>query len=265
MIISERFQKKVNAHLLGNMLNIKNYPLMLGIFGKPGMGKTYQLREHLTAIGVDVFSISSADLESERAGLPAKLLKEKYVYASTNLAKNIPSALVIDDIDTTVGEWEKNTGTVNHQGILAFLMHIADNPCFIEGIGNVNRVPIFFTGNNFELLYEPLRRPGRILKFEWEPTDDEKIDIICSYLLSSTDARKVARKLINMYPEKPISFYVNLLSIRSLEVLSELSSNAMLKQILIDSDYRDTLYRKYIKNYNNIDWYKELMKKEEKL
>lgn len=265
MIISERFQKKVNAHLLGNMLNIKNYPLMLGIFGKPGMGKTCQLREHLAAIGVDVFSISSADLESERAGLPAKLLKEKYVYASTNVAKNIPSALVIDDIDTTVGEWEKNTGTVNHQGILAFLMHIADNPCHIEGIGNVNRVPVFFTGNNFELLYEPLRRPGRILKFEWEPTDDEKIDIICSYLLASTNARKVARNLINMYPEKPISFFVNLLSIRSLEVLSELSSNAMLKQILIDSDYRDTLYRKYIKNYNNIDWYKELMKKEEKL
>ena len=152
MIISERFQKKVNAHLLGNMLHIENYPLILGIFGEPGMGKTCQLREHLNAIGVNVFSISSADLESERAGLPAKLLKEKYVHASTSVAQNNPSALVIDDIDTTVGEWQKNTGTVNHQGILAFLMHIADNPYYIEDIGSVNRVPIFFTGNNYELL-----------------------------------------------------------------------------------------------------------------
>lgn len=262
MIISERFQKQVNAHLLGNMLHIENYPLILGVFGKPGMGKTFQLREHLNAIGVNVFSINSADLESERAGLPAKLLKEKYVYASTNVAKNIPSALVIDDIDTTVGEWKQNTGTVNHQGILAFLMHIADNPCYIEGIGNVNRIPIFFTGNNFELLYEPLRRPGRMLKFEWEPTRDEKIDIISSYLLSSTDAKNIAENLINIYPEQPVSFFINLFSIKSLDVLAELASNAMLKQILISSDYKNMLYQKYINNYNNIDWEKELLNEE---
>lgn len=263
MIISERFQKQVNAHLLGNMLQIKNYPLILGIFGRPGMGKTYQLREHLKAIGVDVFSVSSADLESERAGFPAKLLKEKYVYASMNVAKNIPSALVIDDIDTTVGEWEQNTGTVNHQGILAFLMHIADNPCYIEDKGDVNRVPVFFTGNNFELLYEPLRRPGRILKFDWEPTRDEKIDIICSYLAPITDEKNIAENLINMYPEQSVSFFMNFFSIRSVEVLSKLACNAVLKQILTNIDYKNELYQSYINNYKNIDWNKEIKDKEE--
>lgn len=166
MTISKRFTEKINAHLMGNLLCIDNYPLIMAIIGKPGMGKTWQLRKHLEGLGIEIFSISSADIESERAGAPAKLLKEKYVNASISMLKGTPAALVIDDIDTTVGEWEQNTGTVNHQGILAFLMHIADNPYYIEGIGKVERVPVFFTGNKFELLYEPLRRPGRMIKFD---------------------------------------------------------------------------------------------------
>ena len=166
MVIPERFKRQIETHLLGNILEIDKYPLILAIVGKPGMGKTLQLRKYLEILGINAFSISSSDLESEVAGAPAKLLKTQYVEASINISRKNPSALVIDDIDTTVGEWKQNTGTVNHQGILAFLMHIADNPCHIEGLGNVNRVPVFFTGNNFELLYEPLRRPGRTLRFE---------------------------------------------------------------------------------------------------
>ena len=261
-MISERFQKQINAHLLGNMLDVENYPLILAIFGTPGMGKTWQLRKYLDNIGIEIFSISSADLESENAGNPAKLLKSKYVNASINIAKKNPSAIVIDDIDTTLGEWEQNTGTVNHQDILAFLMHIADNPYYIEDIGNVNRVPIFFTGNNFNLIYEPLRRPGRMLKFEWEPTDDEKIDIISSYLLHSTDAKKVATDLVNMYPNQPISFFVNLFSVKRLDILSEIASKAMLNMILIDSEYKSHLYQKYVKSNDSIDWSEELLKKE---
>ncbi len=262
MIIPKRFQKQVNAHLLGNMLHINNYPLILGIFGKPGMGKTYQIREYLKSIGVNVFSISSADLESERAGLPAKLIKEKYVHASTSVAKKVPSVLVIDDIDTTVGEWEQNTGTVNHQGILAFLMHIADNPYYIEDIGQVNRIPIFFTGNNFELLYEPLRRPGRMLKYEWEPTNAEIVDIISSYL-TLTNAKEVAQNLINLNPKQPISYYVNLFSIKSLEILQEIESDVMFEKILTNSDYKNKLYENYINNYERMDWNKVLSQQEE--
>lgn len=259
MTIPVRFQNQVSAHLLGNMLHINNYPLILAIMGNPGMGKTWQLREHLKALGIQIFSISSADLESERAGLPAKLLKEKYVNASISMSKNIPSALVIDDIDTTVGEWEQNTGTINHQGILAFLMHIADNPYYIEDIGKVNRVPIFLTGNKFELLYEPLRRPGRTLKFEWEPEKDEKIEIVSSYLSYTICAKEIAKDLINIYPTKPISFFTNLFSTKRLEVLVELASNAIFKYILINPDYKRQLYQMYIDSNNNIDWEQEIL------
>lgn len=76
MVIPNRFVVKVDAHMLGNMLDIPHYPLILAIVGRPGMGKTYQLRNYLKEVDVSVFSISAADLESDRAGEPAKLLQQ---------------------------------------------------------------------------------------------------------------------------------------------------------------------------------------------
>ena len=69
MFIPERFKKQINTHLLGNMLDIDDYPLILAIMGRPGMGKTRQLRIHLEQLGVDIFSVSSAELECERDGV----------------------------------------------------------------------------------------------------------------------------------------------------------------------------------------------------
>lgn len=252
MKIPIRYQNSINVHLLGNMLNIKEYPLILAITGSPGMGKSFQLREHLKQLDFKVFSVSSADLEDERAGVPAKLLKSKYVEASCNISENNPTVMVIDDIDTTVGEWEQNTGTVNHQGILAFLMHIADDPCYIEGMGKVNRVPIFFTGNNFDLLYKPLIRHGRTLRFDWEPTMSEKIEMICSCNpLISAD---IAKSLISAYPDQPISFFSSLFSIQSLKLLSNIASTASLKQLLVDNKYKEKIYKKYIDFCKKINW-----------
>ena len=33
MVIPERFQRRIYAHMLGNMLDIENYPLILDIIG----------------------------------------------------------------------------------------------------------------------------------------------------------------------------------------------------------------------------------------
>lgn len=259
-MISERFQEQINAHLLGNMLPINKYPLILGIMGRPGMGKTWQLREHLKSLEFEVFSINAADLESNSAGVPAKLLKEEYVKASISIGKNIPAAIVIDDIDTTVGEWERNTGTVNHQGILAFLMHIVDNPCEIESIGKVNRVPIFFTGNKFELLYEPLRRPGRMLRFDWEPTKEEKVDIVSSCLLHIDNPKKIASDLVDIYPNNAVSFFTTLISTKKLEVLSKIASTAAFKCMLEDENYKRNLINMYNIENSSINWENEIEK-----
>lgn len=252
MIIPESFQKQIGAHLMGNYLNINHFPLILAIIGKPGTGKTFQLREQLKALGVSLFSVSSADLECERAGVPAKLLKEQYIHASISISEKQPAAIVIDDIDTTVGEWEKNTGTVNHQGILAFLMHIADNPHYIEGVGVVNRVPVFFTGNNFDLLYEPLKRPGRTRKFEWNPTVNEKAEIICSIFGLSN--KNDAKKLINTFPDEPIAFFSDFYASKCIEDLEKLVSNAGLRCILNNDEYKNQLYRDYLEKLRTFNW-----------
>lgn len=258
MVIPERFTTIVDAHMLGNMLDIPHYPLILAIVGRPGMGKTYQLRHYLDIVGVSVFSISAADLESDRAGEPAKLLQQKYIEASASMSKGIPSILLIDDIDTTLGEWENHTGTVNHQDILAFLMHIADNPHFIENVGSLNRVPIFFTGNNFDRLYKPLIREGRANRFDWEPTREEKISIVTS--IFSLEHREVAEILVDSYPSEKISFFSNLMASKTVEQLSALANNVIFKQLLINDDYRNNLYSQYCEMAKNIQW--ELVVKE---
>lgn len=262
MIIPERFQKHVSAHLMGNFLNIEHFPLILAIMGEPGMGKTWQLREHLKALDVDCLSVSSADLESENAGVPAKLLKDQYIKASINIAQKHPSAIVIDDIDTTVGEWENNTGTVNHQGILAFLMHIADNPNYIEGSGKLERVPIFFTGNNFNLLYEPLRRPGRTRRFDWKPTKEERVEIV-GEIFGLSD-KSFANQIVESFPNSSVAFFADFYTSKCIEELNGFVSNAGLKCIFNDIDYKNKVTQKYYDSLKDVDWVKYITERSEK-
>lgn len=116
---------------------------------------------------------------------------------------------MIDDIDTTVGEWSQNTGTVNHQQILAQLMHLADRPQSIERIGDVRRVPIFLTGNDPGKIYAPLRRPGRMSVMLWQPTPDEKrriVESIFGEVLSTPEIDYIATQ----YKHRPVAFFAQL-------------------------------------------------------
>ena len=247
MVIPERFQRRIDAHMLGNMLDIENYPLILAIIGKPGMGKTYQLRHYLVTVGVKVFSISAADLESDRAGEPAKLLKRKYLEASDCITDGNPSALLIDDVDTTLGEWKNYTGTVNHQDVLAVLMHLADSPCYIEDVGSTNRVPVFLTGNQFDRLYVPLVRTGRTIRYDWEPTRAEKIEIVNS--IFNFSSKNISKRLVDAFPDAPVSFFSTLLAEKCTEMLTSLTSSTLIfKAVLTNKRYRSKL----ISDYNSI-------------
>jgi SpoVK/Ycf46/Vps4 family AAA+-type ATPase len=209
IVVPERFSYGVYEHLCLNFVEFREQPLIMGIFGPPGEGKTFQLRHILDHSGVQVRSINAADLESDRAGQPGRLLLQEYVEASRSVEALQPTVLVIDDIDTTVGEWSQNTGTVNHQQVLAQLMHLADRPNWIERVGAVRRVPIFVTGNDFGKLYPPLRRPGRMVHLLWEPTPEEKLKIL-ENLLKDVAQPRVIEEIWDKYPSKPISFFSQL-------------------------------------------------------
>ncbi|MFC5816636.1 AAA family ATPase [Nonomuraea harbinensis] len=209
MMMSERFSRAVREHLVLSYVDLPVHPVIMGIFGAPGEGKSFQLRAILDSLAVRTESISAADFESERAGVPGKDLLAAYLRASHSIRRKRPACIVIDDVDTTVGEWENNTGTVNHQQVLAQLMHLADRPCEVEKVGHIDRVPIFVTGNDFGKLYPPLRRPGRMSVLHWEPTAEERQSVVGHVLGGLTDGETVARLLAG-YPAHPISFFAEL-------------------------------------------------------
>jgi SpoVK/Ycf46/Vps4 family AAA+-type ATPase len=207
-VIPTRFRVEVDRHLVLNYVDDPDWPLVLGIFGPPGDGKSFQLRAHLNDRNVGVVSINAADLESDRAGLPGKLVLAKYTEAGEKTARGVPTVLLVDDFDTTVGEWTLNTGTVNHQQILAQLMHLADSPT-VTADSMQRRVPVVVTGNDLGKIYPPLRRPGRMRPFVWQPTAGERQLIVSAILSELADDETVAG-LLKECNGAPISFFAEL-------------------------------------------------------
>lgn len=206
--VPERFRLAVDEHLVLNMTGIDGWPLILGIFGRPGDGKSFQVRAHLADRGVRVVSINAADLESDRAGQPGKMVLASYREAGERTEAGRPSVLLIDDFDTTVGEWEYSTGTVNHQQVLAQLMHLADSPTQ-AGDERLRRSPVFVTGNDLTKIYPPLRRPGRLRPLTWAPTDEERYRTVASILHDLADDEGL-RQVVACCPDAPIAFYADL-------------------------------------------------------
>ncbi len=255
--IPKQFQKTVNEHLVGNILNLPDFPVILSIFGEPGMGKTYQLRKLLEYKGFRVHSVNAADLESDRAGEPTKLLRKEYVAASAELTNGMGAAIVIDDIDTTLGEWETYTGTVNHQDLIAFFMHIADSPTTMENISSsLRRVPIFFTGNDFSKLYRPLRRPGRMNLYEYKPSVEEKAQVVASIFGEQYLPSIITH--INSHPNTPIAFYASLKANALATKYSEVVENVDYDELIGNEAYRASLREFLNQSYSMINW-KEIL------
>jgi SpoVK/Ycf46/Vps4 family AAA+-type ATPase len=225
--IPERFRLAIDQHLVLNLAGVDDWPLILGIFGRPGDGKSFQARTHLAQRQVHVVSINAADLESDRAGQPGKMVLAAYSEAGERTEQGQPAALLVDDFDTTVGEWEHSTGTVNHQQVLAQLMHLADSPTQTAD-ATVRRIPVFVTGNDLTKIYPPLRRPGRLRPFTWEPTPQERHETIAALLRDVADDNSVT-KLLGACRDAPISFFADLrttiLAERAAALIHDLAAN----------------------------------------
>lgn len=204
-----RFSDPLDQHLVFNLAGLTQWPLVFGVFGRPGDGKSFQIRTHLARRAVAAVSINAADLESDRAGMPGKLVLDTYIDAGHRIEEGTPAAVVVDDFDTTVGEWEHSTTTVNHQQVLAQLMHLADTPTEAAG-RRLSRVPVVITGNDLSKVYPPLRRPGRMRTFPWLPTPEERCDIV-SGILSDVLSPAEVPSLLKRVPGAPIAFFADLL------------------------------------------------------
>ncbi len=182
VFISKRFQQAVSLHMLKNLLRgvEAQVPLLLGIHGPSGEGKTYQCEHILKDMGVKRFLVSGGQLDNPVAGQPSAFIRQTYIRASESIRSGEATLAVVlvNDVDTGLGTWGKSEKhTINQINVFGELMHLVDYPELVAG-NETNRIPIIITGNDFTKLYNPLVRAGRMSAFEWIPSPEEKAEII---------------------------------------------------------------------------------------
>ncbi|WOK96324.1 ribulose bisphosphate carboxylase/oxygenase activase, chloroplastic isoform X1 [Canna indica] len=215
--IAPTFLDKVACHIVKNyiahLLNVK-VPLILGIWGGKGQGKTFQTELIFRAMGILPIIMSAGELESERAGEPGKLIRERYRTASQVIQnQGKMSCLMINDIDAGLGRFGNTQMTVNNQIVVGTLMNLTDNPTRVS-IGQkwresdvTHRVPIIVTGNDFSTLYAPLIRDGRMEKFYWQPDRDDITNIVHQMYAKDGITRDEVIRVVDTFPNQALDFF----------------------------------------------------------
>jgi ribulose bisphosphate carboxylase small subunit len=214
--ISPRFLNKVAVHITKNFLSLPQVrmPLILGIHGRKGEGKTFQCELIFDRMGIEVVHITAGELESPDAGDPARLIRLRYREAAELVrVRGKMAALMINDLDAGAGRFDSSTQyTVNTQLVNGTLMNIADNPTNVQLPGSyddkpIQRIPILVTGNDFSTLYAPLIRDGRMEKFYWEPDRSDRIGIVGGIFSEDGLSTSEVEKLVEAFPGQSIDFF----------------------------------------------------------
>ncbi|KAK4377650.1 hypothetical protein RND71_003946 [Anisodus tanguticus] len=213
--IAPAFMDKLVVHITKNFLKLPNIkvPLILGIWGGKGQGKSFQCELVFRKMGINPIMMSAGELESGNAGEPAKLIRQRYREAAEIIRKGNMCVLFINDLDAGAGRMGGTTQyTVNNQMVNATLMNIADNPTNVQLPGMYNkqenaRVPIVVTGNDFSTLYAPLIRDGRMEKFYWAPTREDRIGVCKGIFRTDSVPDEHVVRLVDAFPGQSIDFF----------------------------------------------------------
>ncbi|KAB8320878.1 AAA family ATPase [Tolypothrix campylonemoides VB511288] len=214
--ISPRFLDKLAVHITKNYLELPGVrvPLILGIHGRKGEGKSFQCELVFERMGVEVTHISGGELESPDAGDPARLIRLRYRETAELIrVRGRMCVIMINDLDAGAGRFDEGTQyTVNTQLVNATLMNIADNPTDVQLPGSydatpLHRVPIIVTGNDFSTLYAPLIRDGRMEKFYWDPDRDDKVGIVGGIFEPDGLSRREIEQLVDTFANQSIDFF----------------------------------------------------------
>ncbi len=214
--IAPSFLDKLAVHITKNFLNIPGIrvPLILGIHGRKGEGKSFQCELVFEKMGIEVTLISGGELESPDAGDPARLIRLRYRETAELIkVRGKMCVLMINDLDAGAGRFDEVTQyTVNTQLVNATLMNIADNPTDVQLPGSydsnpLRRVPIIVTGNDFSTLYAPLIRDGRMDKFYWQPNRDDRVGIVGGIFAEDGLSQREIEQLVDTFPQQSIDFF----------------------------------------------------------
>lgn len=172
--IPEEFENVILRHIILNSISHSDFrpsPILL-IQGKKGEGKTFMTNTILDGNNIFFKSISSSVLSGEKEGEAASNLRLYYKNCENDPENGKYTALVIDDFHLSIAI-SKNTAshTTNADGLIEALMNIADRKEKLKA-------PIILIGNNFTDAYAPLIRAGRTTICTWEPSLDDKKEIV---------------------------------------------------------------------------------------
>ncbi|KAB1214475.1 Ribulose bisphosphate carboxylase/oxygenase activase, chloroplastic [Morella rubra] len=198
---------------ISHLLNTK-VPLILGIWGGKGQGKSFQTELIFQTMGVEPVIMSAGELESERAGEPGKLIRDRYRTASQVVQnQGKMSCLMINDIDAGLGRFGNTQMTVNNQIVVGTLMNLSDNPTRVS-IGQdwresdiTNRIPIIVTGNDLSTIYAPLIRDGRMDKFYWQPNREDIVNIVHQMYKKDDISIDDVVRIVDKFPNQALDFY----------------------------------------------------------
>lgn len=214
--ISPRFLDTVAIHITKNFMDLPEVrvPLILGIHGRKGEGKSFQCELVFQHMGIEPVRMSAGELESPDAGDPVRLLRARYREAAELIrVRGKMCVLLINDLDAGAGRVDQTTQyTVNTQLVNGTLMNIADNPTDVQLPGSyetepIHRVPIIVTGNDFSTLYAPLIRDGRMTKFYWEPLPEERVGIVKGIFEPDRLLPGDVEQLVEAFPQQSIDFF----------------------------------------------------------
>ncbi|WP_017326022.1 AAA family ATPase [Synechococcus sp. PCC 7336] len=214
--IAPRFLDRISVHITKNFLDIPGIqvPLILGIHGPKGEGKSFQCELVFRKMGIEPIRMSSGELESPDAGDPVRLIRLRYREASERVkVRGRMCVLMINDLDAGAGRMNQTTQyTVNTQLVNGTLMNIADNPTDVQLPGSYNeekirRVPVIVTGNDFSTLYDPLLRDGRMEKFYWQPTLAERVGVATGIFEADGLSSGDVKKLVETFADCSIDFF----------------------------------------------------------
>ncbi|CAL8468936.1 g8477 [Coccomyxa elongata] len=219
--VSPRFLEAVAMHIVKNWLvdndcldSSIRVPLILGIWGPKGQGKSFQTELTFKKLGIEPIIMSAGELESEWAGAPGRLIRDRYRRAAevAKVRGKLP-CLMINDLDAGVGIQEGVQRTVNNQMVSGTLMNLCDSPNRVSVFqvwrdsDLVQRVPIIVTGNDFSTLFAPLIRDGRMAKFYWEPDRADLLGILHQMYKDDGVSMEDVGTLIDSFPGQPLDFF----------------------------------------------------------
>ncbi|KAI7983729.1 hypothetical protein LOK49_LG15G01342 [Camellia lanceoleosa] len=204
--IAPAFMDKLVVHITKNFMTLPNIkvPLILGIWGGKGQGKSFQCELVFAKMGINWKVGMQENRKVDQAKVPGSFRYHQ---------QRKMCCLFINDLDAGAGRMGGTTQyTVNNQMVNATLMNIADNPTNVQLPGMYNkednaRVPIIVTGNDFSTLYAPLIRDGRMEKFYWAPNREDRIGVCMGIFRTDNVPDEDVVKIVDTFPGQSIDFF----------------------------------------------------------